>query len=102
MFGDSTTSAMGKDVVTFFFTAGSFGIYINIILLVLNLIPIPPLDGSRLVASLLPPTAARSYERIEPYGIWILLALLVFGLLGRILSLPVFYLAQVIKSVFGL
>lgn len=63
---------------------GAAGVLINVILMVLNLLPIPPLDGSRVVASLLPYNAARSYARIEPYGLFIVLALLVTGLLGRI------------------
>jgi Zn-dependent protease len=63
---------------------GAAGVLINVILMVLNLLPIPPLDGSRVVASLLPYNAARSYARIEPYGLFIVVALLVTGLLGRI------------------
>jgi Zn-dependent protease len=63
---------------------GAAGVLINVILMVLNLLPIPPLDGSRVVASLLPYNAARSYAKIEPYGLFIVLALLVTGLLGRI------------------
>jgi Zn-dependent protease len=102
VFGESASGSVGKDVATFFFTAGLFGININVILLVLNLIPIPPLDGSRIISSLLPPNLARTYGKIEPYGIWILLALIVFGLLGRALYPPVFYLARLIKGLFGL
>lgn len=62
------------------------GILINLILALLNLIPIPPLDGSRVIASLLPPKQAYSYLRIEPYGFFILLALMFSGLLGWILG----------------
>ena len=61
------------------YRAALFGIRINCILLLLNLIPIPPLDGSRVVSSLLPPHIAITYERIEPYGIWILLAFIFLG-----------------------
>lgn len=102
VFGGGVTNAVGKTFSEFFYTAGTFGISINIILMILNLIPIPPLDGSRIVSSLLPPRAAYVYEKIEPYGIWILLGLLVFGLLGRLLIPPVMYLSQLIKSLFGL
>lgn len=62
------------------------GIIINLVLAWLNLLPIPPLDGSRIVASLLPPTQATQYLRIEPYGFFILLALLLSGVLGWVLS----------------
>src|SRR3990167_4049199 len=102
VWGEGSINAIGKDVSTFFYMAGLFGININIILLVLNLIPIPPLDGSRIVSSLLPPAIARGYERIEPYGIWILLALIIFGLLGRVLTPPVFHLSRLIRAGFGL
>ncbi len=65
--------------------AANFGILINCVLLVLNLFPLPPLDGSRVISSILPPGAAHAYEKIEPFGIWILLALLVLGVFGRYL-----------------
>ncbi len=62
------------------------GVVINIILMVLNLIPIPPLDGSRVVSSLLPSKTAYQYDRIEPYGFLILLALMATGLLSSIMG----------------
>lgn len=62
------------------------GILINSILMLLNLLPLPPLDGSRVVSALLPPRWAWNYNRIEPYGVIVLLLLLVSGLLGQILS----------------
>lgn len=65
---------------------GTAGIVINAVLMVLNLLPVPPLDGSRVVASLLPGPLAYRYGRIEPYGLLVLLLLLVTGYLGRILS----------------
>src|SRR3990167_161788 len=102
LWGADAANAIVKDTATFFYAAGVFGISINVILLILNLIPIPPLDGSRIVASLLTPAAARSYDKIEPFGIWILLGLLVFGLLGRALYPPFLYLSHVIKTLFGL
>lgn len=64
------------------------GILINLILMVLNLLPVPPLDGSRVVAGLLPNDAARQYMKLEPYGLIILLVLLATGLLGFILGPP--------------
>jgi Zn-dependent protease len=64
---------------------GAAGVFINVILMALNLIPLPPLDGGRVVTGLLPLKAARSYARIEPFGLPILLALLVTGLLGLVL-----------------
>jgi Zn-dependent protease len=61
------------------------GIFINAILMILNLLPLPPLDGSRIVASLLPGPLAWQYSRLEPYGLIILLILFVTQILGKIL-----------------
>ena len=62
------------------------GIQINLVLLVLNLFPLPPLDGGRIAVSLLPMQAAIKFARIERYGMIILIALLFTGILGVILS----------------
>lgn len=91
-----------KTTATFIHLASLFGITINCVLLVLNLIPIPPLDGSRVVSSFLPVNAASAYEKIEPYGIWILLALLVLGVLASVLWPPVRFLVGNIRALFGL
>ena len=100
--GSGMEDSIFRNVMVFFYNAGIFGILINIMLMILNLIPIPPLDGSRVVSAILPSKAAYSYSKIEPYGIWILLSLLVFGLLGRILLPPVVYLSQFVRFLFGL
>ncbi|HYQ72033.1 MAG TPA: site-2 protease family protein [Gammaproteobacteria bacterium] len=64
---------------------GVAGIIINTILMVLNLLPLPPLDGGRVLTGLLPGPWAYRLSRIEPYGFFILIALLVTGVLGLIL-----------------
>jgi len=74
------------------------GVFINIILMVLNLIPIPPLDGSRVVSSLLPPRAAMQYNRLEPYGIIIILILLVTGVLGKYFLPLIFSLQRSVEA----
>lgn len=61
------------------------GVTINIVLMVLNLLPVPPLDGSRVVSSLLPPRMAAKYNRLEPYGLIIVILLLLTGVLSWIL-----------------
>ncbi len=98
----NTTTGFAQSAAIFFFSAGMFGILINCILMLLNLIPIPPLDGSRVISSILPPRLARKYEKIEPYGIWILLGLLVFGFLGKILYGPLMLVASWIMMLLGL
>lgn len=62
------------------------GIQINGILMLLNLLPLPPLDGGRIMVSLLPHRAAWNFARLEPYGFPILLLLLFTGILGAILG----------------
>jgi Zn-dependent protease len=64
------------------------GLKINGALMILNLLPIPPLDGGRIVVSLLPNRLAWQYSRIEPYGMPIILVLLLTGALGSILAPP--------------
>ncbi len=64
---------------------GAAGVFINVILMALNLIPLPPLDGGRIAVSLLPMKQAMQFARLEPYGLFILLGLLFTGILGTIL-----------------
>jgi Zn-dependent protease len=62
------------------------GIQINLVLLVLNLFPLPPLDGGRIAVSLLPMPMAIKFAQIERFGMLILIALLFTGILGMLLS----------------
>ena len=64
---------------------GAAGVFINAIILVLKLLPLPPLDGGRILVSLLPHRLAYNVSRIEPYGFIILIVLLFSGVLGMIL-----------------
>ena len=65
---------------------GLFGILINTVLMVFNLIPIPPTDGGRIITSLLPPKAAYAVSRVEPYGMFILIGLILSGLLWKVIG----------------
>lgn len=80
----------------FLLLMGQAGIIINLILALLNLIPIPPLDGSRVVSSMLPQRQAEFYSRLEPFGFLILLILLVTGALGWIMQ-PI-----LLKALYGM
>ncbi|MDO8826543.1 site-2 protease family protein [Methylophaga sp.] len=64
---------------------GVAGVLVNGMLMLLNLLPLPPLDGGRVLVSILPPHLAWKVEKIEPYGFFILLALLYFGIVMMIL-----------------
>jgi Zn-dependent protease len=86
----------------FLMAVGKAGIAINLMLGFLNLIPIPPLDGSRVVSSLLPPRIAMYYGKIEPFGFMILLLLLITGVLMSILVPPYTLATEWIYSAFAL
>jgi Zn-dependent protease len=81
---------------------GIAGVTINLVLMVLNLIPLPPLDGGRVVNGLLPPRLSWQYSRIEPYGFFIILALLATGALSYIISPPFMLLRSLLFKMVGL
>ena len=81
---------------------GIAGIEINVILMVLNLLPLPPLDGGRIAVSLLPNKLAWKFAQIEPYGFIILLTLLISGALGVVLWPLIKITKQMIVMLFGL
>lgn len=91
-------SAYAKPIVLM----GAAGIEINVILMVLNLLPLPPLDGGRIAVSLLPNRIAWKYAQIEPYGFVILLALLISGVLGVVLWPLITLTKKMIVILFGL
>ena len=68
-------------------------IWINIMLGIFNLVPIPPLDGSKILLGILPRDVAHAYSRLEPFGFIILLALFYTGILPRFIR-PIISFAQ--------
>lgn len=81
---------------------GFAGITINLVLMVLNLLPLLPLDGGRVVAGLLPGRLSWQYSRLEPYGLFILLGLLFLGWLGYLLQPPLALLQSLLFNLLGL
>ena len=80
---------------------GKAGISINIVLMVLNLLPLPPLDGGRIAVSLLPMPYALKFAQIERYGFIILIALMFSGVLNKILDPFINAVYALIISLFG-
>ena len=78
------------------------GILINVALCVLNLLPLPPLDGSSIVAWLLPGKLAEAYTQIAPYGMFILLGLVATGMLTKLIGPPTQALLVFFFSLAGL
>ncbi|HEX7964996.1 MAG TPA: site-2 protease family protein [Gammaproteobacteria bacterium] len=77
---------------------GIYGVIANVGLGVLNLFPLPPLDGSKVLAGLLPARAARAMYRIEYMGLLLVAILLMTGVLGRLLSPIILYLVNLLLA----
>ena len=86
----------------FWLAVAEAGVFVNVLIGLFNLFPLLPLDGGRIVSSLLPPRVAYSYSRIEPYGLIILILLMVTGVLGKVLGPLLMLSMQGIYSLFGL
>ncbi len=78
---------------------GQAGIIINLVLFVFNLFPIPPLDGSKVLSGFLPRSAALLMDKIEPYGFFIVIGLLYFGILGAVMNPIISYFMSTINTV---
>ena len=76
------------------------GISINLVLMVLNLLPLPPLDGGRIAVSLLPNNLANQLSSVEKYGFFILIALMFTGILGKIISPFIQFFTALILRIF--
>ncbi len=81
---------------------GVAGISINLVLAMINLLPIPPLDGSRILTGILPNYWAWQYNRLERYGFILLLVLLYTKILNVILEYPLFIAQKLFFSIAGM
>ena len=84
------------------FYMGGAGVTINIMLAVLNILPIPPLDGGRILMGVLPGPLSWQLSRVEPYGMFILMGLLIANVLDLVLSPMANALQKLLFSVAGL
>ncbi|MGO4328369.1 site-2 protease family protein [Cupriavidus sp. 2TAF22] len=73
----------------FFSQMARAGVLVNLVMAAFNLFPVPPLDGGRVLTALLPQQLARAISRIEPYGIFVVLALVAAGVITRVWMQPV-------------
>ena len=78
-----------------------FGVRINVVLAIFNLIPVPPLDGSSILAGMLPRDLAMQYEKLAPYGFIILLLLIFTGAVGYIILPPISFIEGLLLGRLG-
>lgn len=91
-----------SEIAKFMVLTGQAGIFINLVLALLNLIPVPPLDGSKILASMLPPKLASYYLLLEPFGFFIVLAMLFTGALTWLLGGPLVWTVKIIYHMFNI
>ncbi|MCW8918133.1 MAG: site-2 protease family protein, partial [Gammaproteobacteria bacterium] len=91
----------GWEGARFLIYSGVIGGFVNILLMVLNLLPIPPLDGSRVVSSFLPGPLAWRYNRLEPIGLLIVLALIFTGVWSKVFMPLVAAIYSLLASAVG-
>jgi Zn-dependent protease len=100
--GIALNNAGYEQIATPLYYMGQAGIMINVVLGVLNLVPLPPLDGGRLLVCLLPPRMGYQLSLIEPYSFFILIFLLVTGVLSAVITTPILLVIGLLRQLFGL
>lgn len=92
---NSLLSQMSGSLLSSFFVMSIIACFINLILMFFNLMPIPPLDGSKILMAFLPYEWQNKMRSIEPYGIFILMFLLFFGVISYIF-IPIFFIFRLL------
>ena len=93
-----TTGADASYMPALLSEMAKIGIIINIVLIALNLLPLPPLDGSRIVTAFLSPAAAHKYNMLERWGLPILVVLIFTGVLGKILHPLIGFMLSIVNT----
>ena len=93
-----TTGAGASYMPALLSEMAKIGIIINIVLIALNLLPLPPLDGSRIVTAFLSPAAAHKYNMLERWGLPILVLLIFTGVLGKILHPLIGFMLSIVNT----
>ena len=95
-------SLPASEPIAYVALVGQAGVFVNALIMIFNLFPLLPLDGGRIVAGLLPGPMAYAFSRTEPYGMFILIALLLTGVLNGVLWPLVEMTTRSIYAIMGL
>ncbi|MEM8843503.1 MAG: site-2 protease family protein [Pseudomonadota bacterium] len=102
--GYNMESTLGTNILLM----ATVGVFINSIIMILNLLPLPPLDGSKVLAGLLPENLSNYIYKLEPYGLFIVLGVFLLdftfniGIFQNLVIMPVYSLVIFLESLFGL